>query len=79
MPNLNRFHIAQQRKTSGYAQARQEMSDGKKTGHWIWYILQLNIFGFSSSSQTYGIAEVYFKVCKPVFLYIVCAILSHIS
>ncbi len=58
MPNLNRFHIAQQRKTSGYAQARQEMSDGKKTGHWIWYILpQLNIFGFSSSSQTYGIAS----------------------
>ena len=58
MPNLNRFHMAQQKKTDGYVQAKKEMSDGRKTGHWIWYILpQLNIFGFTSTSQTYGIVS----------------------
>ena len=29
---------AQQSKWSGYTRARAEMEEGRKTGHWIWYV-----------------------------------------
>jgi len=39
-----------------YAQALQEVRNGKKTSHWIWYIFpQMKGLGKSEMSQTYGI------------------------
>jgi len=53
---LNRFVDAQ--KTS-YADALSEIRSGQKRSHWIWYIFpQLKGLGFSSMSQTYGLANI---------------------
>lgn len=58
MPELNRFHEAQRRSAGGYKQAKRELSAGKKTGHWIWYILpQLQVLGYSVNAQYYGIVN----------------------
>lgn len=58
MPNLNRFHQAQQKSRDGYAQAYNEILSGKKRNHWIWYILpQLKTLGRSDNAITYGIAD----------------------
>jgi uncharacterized protein (DUF1810 family) len=51
---LQRFVHAQQR---DYAQALAELRAGRKTSHWIWYVLpQLRGLGHSSMSQHYGLA-----------------------
>lgn len=41
-----------------YATALQEMKDGEKRSHWIWYIFpQLRGLGHSSYSWIYGLAD----------------------
>jgi uncharacterized protein (DUF1810 family) len=51
---LQRFVLAQQR---DYAQALAEMRAGRKTSHWIWYVLpQLRGLGHSPMSLHYGLA-----------------------
>lgn len=50
---LERFVQAQE---SSYTQALSEIVNGKKTGHWIWYVFpQLKGLGRSSNSDYYGI------------------------
>ena len=42
----------------GYRQALEEVQNGKKTSHWIWYIFpQLRCLGRSSRAHYYGIAD----------------------
>jgi uncharacterized protein (DUF1810 family) len=53
--NLQRFVEAQ---ASSFESARAELRQGRKTGHWMWFIFpQLKGLGFSSMSQYYGIAS----------------------
>lgn len=53
--NLQRFLDMQQ---ADYATALQEMKDGEKRSHWIWYIFpQLRGLGHSSYSWIYGLAD----------------------
>ncbi len=53
--DVSRFteaHIA------SYQNALSEIRNGRKTGHWIWYIFpQLKGLGFSSMSEYYGIRD----------------------
>lgn len=64
MENLERFVKAQE---DSYKQALQEVRDGCKKGHWMWYIFpQVKGLGFSGISEFYGIsgkeeAEAYIK------------------
>lgn len=52
--NLNRFVEVQK---LYYEQARQEIQDGMKRSHWIWFIFpQLAILGHSSNAKYYGIS-----------------------
>lgn len=54
--NLQRFTDMQQ---TDYATALQEMKDGQKRSHWIWYIFpQLRGLGNSSYSWIYGLADI---------------------
>lgn len=42
--------------TGTYAEALQEVKNGHKRGHWIWYIFpQMQGLGKSEKAQTYGI------------------------
>lgn len=51
---LDRFVSAQE---GAYARALAELAAGRKTSHWIWYVLpQLRGLGRSSMARTYGIA-----------------------
>ena len=51
--NLERFKKAQ---AKDYLQALEEMKNGHKVSHWMWYIFpQLKGLGYSSISQFYGI------------------------
>lgn len=53
MYNLERFLTAQERR---YAFALQEIRDGCKHGHWMWYVFpQMKGLGHSEKSQYYGI------------------------
>lgn len=53
--DLQRFIDMQQ---TDYATALQEMKDGQKRSHWIWYIFpQLRGLGHSSYSWIYGLAD----------------------
>lgn len=53
MYNLNKFVIAQE---ESYEGALKEIKNGKKLGHWIWYIFpQLKGLGFSNMSYYYGL------------------------
>lgn len=53
--DLERFVIAQLR---DYEPALAELRRGRKTGHWIWYILpQLRGLGSSPMAWTYGLAS----------------------
>lgn len=36
--NIERFIEAQNGAINGYAQALGEINNGRKTGHWIWYV-----------------------------------------
>lgn len=52
--SLNRFIDAQH---SSYTNALQEIKNGRKRSHWMWYIFpQMKGLGFSSTSQYYGIS-----------------------
>ncbi|BBM01468.1 DUF1810 domain-containing protein [Microbulbifer sp. GL-2] len=53
--DLERFCQAQ---NDTYAQAVQELRQGHKRSHWIWYIFpQLKGLGHSATSQRYGMAS----------------------
>lgn len=53
--DLGRFVVAQQQ---DFDRALAELVRGRKTGHWIWYILpQLRGLGSSPLSRRYGIAS----------------------
>lgn len=52
---LDRFVQAQE---GQYQRALAELRSGRKTGHWIWFVLpQLRGLGRSSMAQQYGIAS----------------------
>ena len=57
--DINRFIEAQEVPYfCGYKQALEEVKNGKKTNHWIWYIFpQLRCLGRSSLAHYYGIAN----------------------
>ena len=57
--DINRFLEAQEVPYfCGYKQALEEVRNGKKTNHWIWYIFpQLRCLGRSSRAHYYGIAD----------------------
>lgn len=57
--DINRFIEAQNVPYfSGYKQAFEEIKNGKKTNHWIWYIFpQLRCLGRSTTAIYYGIAD----------------------
>lgn len=55
MDSLKRFIKAQE---NDYETALQEIKNGHKQSHWIWYIFpQIQGLGFSSMSQYYGIKD----------------------
>lgn len=55
MEDLNRFVEAQE---SNYSYALEEIRNGRKHGHWIWYIFpQLKGLGHSYNSNYYGITD----------------------
>lgn len=56
--SLDRFKKAQDDPNSGFVTALAEMQAGKKTSHWIWYVLpQLASLGRSDTARFYGIAD----------------------
>ena len=53
--NLNRFVDAQQ---GDYATALAEIKQGRKRGHWMWYIFpQIKGLGYSQTSKFYAIND----------------------
>ena len=53
--SLEKFVTAQKR---DYATALQEIRNGRKRSHWIWYIFpQIQGLGMSSTAQFYGIRD----------------------
>ncbi|CCX36263.1 putative uncharacterized protein [Clostridium sp. CAG:1000] len=53
--DLERFLKAQEK---DYEHALNEIKNGRKTGHWIWYIFpQIAGLGFSSTSKYYSIKD----------------------
>lgn len=55
---LSRFLRAQNYESSGYKDALQEMANGRKRKHWIWYIFpQIKGLGHSDYSEYYGIGS----------------------
>lgn len=59
--DIERFVEAQESPyLGGYKQALEEIKNGRKINHWIWYIFpQLRCLGRSSRAYYYGIAEFY--------------------
>ena len=57
--DINRFVEAQNIPYfCGYRQALEEVKNGRKINHWIWYIFpQLRCLGHSSRAHYYGIAD----------------------
>ena len=52
---LSRFRQPHQ---ADYPRALSEIRNGRKAGHWIWYIFpQLKGLGYSSMSDYYGIRD----------------------
>ena len=73
--NLLRFIHAQDcggiyEGTGTYAEALQEVKDGHKRGHWIWYVFpQMKGLGHSEMSNFYGIngrEEAFAYIAHPV-------------
>lgn len=55
MGNINRFIEAQENQ---YSKALEEIRNGKKLSHWIWYIFpQMKGLGHSYNSNYYGIED----------------------
>ena len=65
--NLHRFVAAQ---CGNWETARSELSAGRKTSHWMWYVFpQLKGLGRSARSEFYGIAgliEAQFYLRHPI-------------
>ena len=56
--DIDRFVNAQDSETYTYADALNEIKEGHKQGHWIWYVFpQIKGLGHSYSSEFYGIAS----------------------
>jgi len=56
--DVKRFLEAQNAVYNGYAQALEEVKNGRKTSHWIWFIFpQMKGLGFSRMSEFYGIED----------------------
>ncbi len=56
--NLERFLQAQDAGWNSYATALDEIKNGKKRGHWIWYVFpQVKGLGHSYNSEFYGIGS----------------------
>lgn len=80
--NLSRFHSVQSTK---YSDALQEIKNGRKTTHWMWYIFpQIKGLGFSPTSKHYAIkcieeAKAYLEdpVLASRLREISCAMLMH--
>ena len=54
--DLKRFLRAQDYKSGGFEDALQEIQNGRKRRHWIWYIFpQINGLGHSDYQEYYGI------------------------
>jgi uncharacterized protein (DUF1810 family) len=59
MADLDRFRTAQDDPRTGFSTALAELRAGRKTSHWIWYILpQLAALGRSSMARRFGLADV---------------------
>ena len=55
---LERFTTAQAAHDAGFDAALEEIRGGRKTGHWIWYVLpQLAGLGTSSMSRAFAIRD----------------------
>ncbi|MBQ2378962.1 MAG: DUF1810 domain-containing protein [Akkermansia sp.] len=83
--DLARFIEAQELPYGGYEQALQEIREGRKRSHWVWYIFpQLRGLGYSFNANFYGIVD-----CDEAARYlqhpvlgtrlreITCALLQH--
>ena len=58
MGNIERFLEAQDKSYYDYGSALEEMRNGWKFGHWIWYVFpQMKGIGHSAKSELYGIAD----------------------
>ena len=58
MNNLKRFEEAQDG-TWGYETALQEMQNGRKQSHWVWYIFpQIKGLGYSEIAKYYSIQNI---------------------
>ena len=56
--DINRFIEAQNESHWGWETALKEITDGKKTSHWIWFIFpQIRGLGYSYNSNYYGISD----------------------
>jgi uncharacterized protein (DUF1810 family) len=59
MTDLARFRAAQEDPAAGFATALRELRAGRKTSHWIWYVLpQLAGLGRSPTARRYGLVDV---------------------
>lgn len=59
MRELERYIQAQDSTYSGYKQAFDEMKNGGKCSHWIWYIFpQITGLGRSGMAQRYAITDI---------------------
>lgn len=80
---IERFVEAQE--NYGYESALEEIRQGRKRGHWIWFIFpQMKGLGHSTNAQFYGIssleeAKAYLEhpVLGPHLREITAAVLSH--
>ncbi len=87
--SLQRFHTAQnegKKYRSGiseYEIAKKELQAGKKSSHWIWYILpQLKALGYSSTSKFYGLknfSEACLYLKDPILFQNYCEIVHIIA
>lgn len=60
MADLVRFRAAQDAAGTGFATALDELRAGRKTSHWIWYVLpQLAGLGRSPTARHFGLADVH--------------------
>ena len=56
--SIERFLDAQNATYAGYEQALEEVRNGRKVWHWIWYVFpQMRGLGHSERANYYGIAD----------------------
>lgn len=59
MASLQKFIEAQDSAHTGYATALQEIKQGRKTSHWIWYIFpQIQGLGHSYNARYYALKDI---------------------